>query len=108
MGCNIKKTIVIFIVNIPEFVEMQSFIKNQKTLHLVIKIPYLHTFRLEFEKTVVFEISIFKFVKMPSFVHKKTLWVLGLKCLFWYFYAKKLLSYLKSFNMESFMLKKRN
>ena len=71
--------------------------------------PYLDTFRPEFEKTiVVFEISIFKFVKMPSFMYKKTLWVLDLKCLFGYFYAKKLLSYLKSFNMESFILKKRN
>ena len=36
-------------MNILEFVEFQSFIQNEKTLNLRLKMAYLSTFRSEFE-----------------------------------------------------------
>ena len=72
-----------------EFVELQSFIKNKKFLDLGINGYFWITWILlgqHLKKAIViFEIRVFKFVKIPSSMYKKSLWVLDLKCLFGYF-----------------------
>ena len=66
------KIIVIFEINNLEFVELQSFIQNKKTLNLSLKMPYLRISRPESGKTIVtFEIITFEFVKMQYFMFKK-------------------------------------
>ena len=76
-------------INMSEFVELQSFIKNKKFLDLGITGSFWITWILlgqHLKKTIViFEIRVFKFAKIPSSMYKKNLWVLGLKCLFGYF-----------------------
>ena len=66
------KITVIFEINNLEFVELQSFIQNKKTLNLAPKMPYLRISRPESGKTIVtFEIITFEFVKMQYFMFKK-------------------------------------
>ena len=54
--------------------ELKSFIQNKEIVNYVPKMLYLGTFRAALEKTlVIFEISIFGFLKMQSFLLKKKL-----------------------------------
>ena len=51
---------------------MQSFVQNRKTSNLGPKMLYLCTFRLKFQKTIVFfKISTLEFVKMQIIVENK-------------------------------------
>ena len=61
-GLEFENTII-FEISALEFVLLQNFGKKQKCLNLGPKLPYLVTFRLEFEKNIViFGISTLEFV----------------------------------------------
>ena len=61
LGCNFKKTIVLFEMRTFELVELQT----EKTVYLEPKMSYLGFFRPKPKETIVtFDISTFEFVKM--------------------------------------------
>ena len=63
LGRIFKKAIVIFQINILEYVSLQNFTKKQKCLNLGQKVPVLGIFGLEIENNIViFEINIAEFV----------------------------------------------
>ena len=65
-----KKTIVIFEISSPKFVNLQNFAKKQ-CLNFGPEMPYLSTFGLEFENFIfIFEISTLEFVLLQHFAKK--------------------------------------
>ena len=50
LSYNFRKAIVVFEISTLEFVQMQSFLQNRKTLNLGSTMLYFGIFKLEFEK----------------------------------------------------------
>ena len=68
-GLECSKTIVIFVINALQFVQLQSFVQKLEFLNLGPKMPKLGVFGLKLENTIVIiEISSLEFVLFQSLV----------------------------------------
>ena len=67
----VLEALILFEINLLEFFWPQSFVQKWKSLNLEPKMPYLGTFALEFENTIVIlEMSALEFDDLQNLVQK--------------------------------------